>query len=94
MDLCLDWITSIKKVLTKEFQIQDLSVTTNFLRMQIKHDQKNRILWINQKAYTEGIILCFDMMNAKPLWMPLSEGIHLEKALDSYMAGNKFHQHY
>ena len=90
----LDQITSIKKVLAKEFQMQDLGAATTFLGMWIKHDQKNRLLRIDQKAYTEDILLCFDMINAKPLRTPLLEGIHLEKAPDNYMAGNKFRQHY
>ena len=59
--------------------------------MWIERDQKNRLLWIDQKAYTESIISYFDMMNVKPLWMPLPEGIHLKKAPDNYTAGNKFH---
>ena len=74
--------------------MRDLEAATTFLGMQIKCDQKNRILQINQKAYTEGIISRFDMMNTKPLQMPLPEGIHLEKAPDNYMAKDKFRQHY
>ena len=34
------------------------------------------------------------MMNMKPLWMPLPEGIHLEKAPNNYMAKDKFQTHY
>ena len=85
---------SIKKVFTKEFQMQNLGATTTFLGMWVEYDQKNKILQIDQKAYTEGIILHFDMMNAKPPQMPLLEGIHLEKAPDNYTDGNKFRQHY
>ena len=33
-------------------------------------------------------------MNVKPLQMPISEGIHLEKAPDNYTAKDKFYQHY
>ena len=62
--------------------------------MQIERDRKNRILWINQKAYTEGIVSRFDMMNVKPLRMPLPEGIHLEKAPDDYTAKDKFRTNY
>ena len=94
MSLCLDQITTIKKVLAKEFQMRDLEAATTFLGMWIECDRKNRLIQINEKAYTEGIILHFDMMNAKPLQMPLPEGIHLEKAPDSYTAGDKFRQHY
>ena len=72
----------------------DLGAATIFLGMRIEHDWKNRILWIYQKAYTEGIVSRFDMMNVKPLRIPLSEGIHLEKAPDDYMAKNKFRMHY
>ena len=74
--------------------MRDLRATTTFLGMRIEYDQKNKILQIDQKAYTEGIILHFDIMNAKPPQMPLLEGIHLEKAPDNYTAGDKFHQHY
>ena len=90
----LDRITSIKKVLAKEFQMRDLGAATTFLGMRIERDRKNRLLRIDQKAYTEGIVSRFDMMNAKPLRTPLPEGIHLEKAPDSYTAGDKFRQHY
>ena len=90
----LDRITSIKKVLTKEFQMQDLGAATTFLGMRIERDRKNRLLRLNQKTYTEGIVSRFDMMNAKPLRTPLPEGIHLEKTPDSYTAGDKFRQHY
>ena len=74
--------------------MRDLGAATTFLGMWIKYDQKNRILQIDQKAYTEGIVLHFDMMNAKPLQTPLLEGIHLEKAPDNYTAKDKFCQHY
>ena len=40
----LDRITSIKKVLTKQFQMRDLGAATTFLGMQIKRDWKIRIL--------------------------------------------------
>ena len=43
----LDQITSIKKVLAKQFQMRDLGATTTFLGMRIEHDQKNRILQID-----------------------------------------------
>ena len=94
MDLRLDRITSIKKILAKQFQMQDLGAATTFLGMQIECDRKNRILRIDQKAYTEGIVSCFDMMNAKPLQTPLLEGIHLEKAPDDYTAKDKFRMNY
>ena len=74
--------------------MQDLGAATTFLGMWIKHDQKNRPLRIDQKAYTEDILLRFDMINAKSLRTPLPEGIHLEKAPDNYTAGDKFRQHY
>ena len=90
----LDRITLIKKILVKQFQMQDLGAATTFLGMRIECDQKNRILWINQKAYTEGIVLRFDIMNAKPLQTPLLEGIHLEKASDDYTAKDKFQTNY
>ena len=90
----LDRITLIKKILAKQFQMRDLSAATTFWRMQIERDRKNRILRIDQKAYTEGIISRFDMMNAKPLRTPLPEGIHLEKAPDNYTAKDKFQMNY
>ena len=90
----LDQITSIKKILAKQFQMQDFSATTTFLGMQIEHDWKNRILRINQKAYTEGIVSRFDMMNTKPFRTPLPEGIHLEKAPNNYTAKDKFQMNY
>ena len=94
MGLRLDRITLIKKILAKQFQMRDLSAATTFLGMRIEHDQKNRILRIDQKAYTEGIVSRFNMMNAKPLWTPLPEGIHLEKAPDNYTAKDKFQTNY
>ena len=90
----LDQITSIKKILAKQFQMRDLGAATTFLGMQIECDRKNRILRIDQKAYTEGIVSQFDMMNVKPLWTPLPEGIHLEKAPDDYTAKDKFRTNY
>ena len=90
----LDRITSIKKILAKQFQMRDLGATTTFLGMRIERDQKNKILRVDQKAYTEGIVSRFDMMNAKPLRTPLLEGIHLEKAPDNYTAKDKFWTHY
>ena len=74
--------------------MQDLGAATTFLGMRIECDWKNRILQINQKAYMEGIVSCFDMMNAKPLRTPLLEGIHLEKAPDNYTVKDKSCQHY
>ena len=90
----LDRITLIKKILAKQFQMRDLGAATTFLGMWIKCDWKNKILRIDQKAYTEGIVSQFDMMNMKPLRTPLPEGIHLEKAPDNYTAKDKFRMHY
>ena len=90
----LDRITSIKKILAKQFQMRDLGAATTFLEMRIERDRKNRILRIDQKTYTEGIVPRFDMMNAKPLRTPLPEGIHLEKAPDDYTAKDKFRTNY
>lgn len=63
----LDHITSIKKILAKEFQMRDLGPTSTFLGMRIECDRKNKILRIDQRAYTEGIVSRFDIMNVKPL---------------------------
>ena len=52
----LNQIMLIKKILAKQFQMRDLGAATTFLGMRIERDWKNKILRINQKAYTEGIV--------------------------------------
>lgn len=49
--LVLDENANMKVIVSKNFEMKDLRVPNQILRMTIFKDKKNRKLWITQKFY-------------------------------------------
>ena len=60
-----------KKNIQKYWAITDHGAIGWFLGFQIKRDQKNKTLSINQHAYIKSLAEKFQLTNAKPVWMPI-----------------------
>ena len=62
------------KNIQKYWAITDHGAIGWFLGFQIKRDQKNKTLSINQHAYIESLAEKFQLTNAKPVQMPIEPG--------------------
>lgn len=49
--------------------------------MKIKHDRKNKRLWLSQEKYIERVLEKFNMKDAKPMSTPLSTHFKLSDKL-------------
>jgi hypothetical protein len=52
----MNTIKEVKKQLSSKFDMKYLSATNFILGMEIKRDQANRKLWLNQKKYIEKVL--------------------------------------
>jgi hypothetical protein len=57
----MDVIKEVKSQLSSKFDMKNLSVTNFILGMEIKRDNANRKLWLNQRKHVETILQRFNM---------------------------------
>ena len=60
----IDRVNSIKKTLSKRFEMKDLGEINYLLKIEIKRDRKNRKMTLSQHKYIEDLIQRFDMNDA------------------------------
>jgi hypothetical protein len=54
-------IQDVKNQLSSKFDMKDLGTADFILGMEIKRDQENKKLWLNQRKYVETILHRFNM---------------------------------
>lgn len=64
-------VQRFKNEIKKIYKITNLGNLHWFLRMKIKCDHVACIIFINQKAYIEGMATKFRLMTAKPVYIPM-----------------------
>jgi hypothetical protein len=57
--------------------MKDLVVANFILGMEIKRDQTNMKLWLNQRKYVKTILQRFNMQECKPVRVPIPVGVKL-----------------
>ena len=66
--------TFMKTAFMKKWECRDLGPISEYLRMDIRRDKKNRKLIINQINYAKKVVEHFGQQNAKPTYTPLPPG--------------------
>ena len=61
------YISELKELLSKEFEMKDLRYAKKILGMEIYRDRKVSKLWLTQKNYVKKDLKRFSMFNAKPV---------------------------
>ncbi|KAF2321259.1 hypothetical protein GH714_037815 [Hevea brasiliensis] len=62
----------MKKQLSDEFEMKDLSAAKKILRMEITRNKSIGKLFLSQQAYVEKVLKRFNMNNAKPMTIPFA----------------------
>ena len=75
-----DRVQELKAQLDREFEMKDLRPANKILRMQIYWDINNMKIWFSQKNYLKKI-LCFNMQNCKPTFIPLLVNFKLSSSM-------------
>lgn len=70
-------ILESKKILSKEFNMKDLSDFTKLLGMSIIKDRKNDSLALSQRDFLKKLVEKFAMRNVKPVTQPLANHFSL-----------------
>jgi ATP-binding cassette subfamily B (MDR/TAP) protein 1 len=65
-------ITTLKRLLSSEFEMRDLGAAKEILGMQITGDRKAGLLFLSQHAYIEKVLQRFNMHDAQPVSTPIS----------------------
>ena len=53
---CMKKIQDLKKRLSKQFSMKDLSEAKQLFGMQITRDKKKKMLWLSQKSFIKKIL--------------------------------------
>src|SRR5271154_2055570 len=72
-------VEDFKKEIGKRFTITDGGELQWFLGLEIKQNQAERTIALNQKAYIEAMAAKFGLSEAKPAYTPLEAGVVLTK---------------
>ena len=60
-------ITTVKKLLSSEFDMKDLGVAKKILGMEITRDRKYGLLFLSQHNYIKKVLHRFNMHDSKPV---------------------------
>jgi Reverse transcriptase (RNA-dependent DNA polymerase) len=74
-------IDTLKKKMSKSFDMKDMSQTRRILDIQIIHDRKTKKLWLSQEKYIERVLERFNMQGAKQVSCSLPSHLKLSKQL-------------
>ena len=67
-------LLELKQCFMKIWECRDLGDAQEFLHMHIKHDYGK--IYLDQTAYLQKVLQCFDLQNAKLVPTPLPEGYY------------------
>ena len=65
-------ITTLKKLLSSEFDMKNLSVAKKILGMEITRDRTSGLLFLSQRNYIKKVLHRFNMHDAKPASTPIA----------------------
>ena len=63
--------------LSSKFDMNDLDAANLILGMEIKRNNVDRNLWLNQRKYIETILHMFNMQECKPVKVPILVGVRI-----------------
>jgi hypothetical protein len=70
-------IKEVKKQLSSKFNMEDIGTMKFILGIEIKRDQANIKIWLNQKKYIETVLKRFNMQDYKHVKVPIPMGARL-----------------
>ena len=70
-------VNKLKILLSREFDMKDLSATKKILKIEIRRDKALRRLWLSQSGYIMKVLERFNMENAKRRSTPLANHFKL-----------------
>jgi hypothetical protein len=70
-------VNKLKILLSREFDMKDLSAIQKILGMEIRRDRDAKRLWLSQVDYVKKMLERFNVENAKPVSIPLANHFHL-----------------
>ena len=65
-------ITTLKKLLSSEFDMKDLGAAKKILDMEITRDKKSDLLFLSHHNYIKKILHRFNMLDSKPVSNPIA----------------------
>jgi hypothetical protein len=92
----IDAIDAVKKALAEEFSMKDVGELAYFLGIQVSRGRANKTITIRQDGYVNMILEKFQMLDAKPVSIPIPHGVKLveldtqeESSIDSKIYQSK-----
>jgi hypothetical protein len=70
-------IKDVKTQLSSKFDMKNIGATNFILGMEIKRDQENMKLYLNQRKYVEKVLQRFNMQECKLVKVPILVGVKL-----------------
>ena len=70
-------VNKLKILLSREFDMKDLSEAKKILGMEIRGERALGRLWLSQSGYVKKVLERFNMENAKPVSAPLANHFRL-----------------
>lgn len=74
---------TIKRCLSREFEISDQGAVKHFLGMRIDRDLKEKVMRISQRRYLESLLMRFQMQDCRPVSTPMEHRLKLPKGEES-----------
>ena len=65
-------ITTLKKLLSSEFEMKDLGAAKKILGMEITRDKNSSLLFLSQQSYIKKVLYRFHMHDAKSVSTPIA----------------------
>jgi hypothetical protein len=65
-------ITTLKRLLSSEFEMKELGAAKKILGMEITRDRKVGLLFLSQHAYIDKVLQRFNMHDAHPVSTPIA----------------------
>lgn len=90
----IDDLSSVKKELSKSFQMSDLGASTFYLGMSVTRDREAQVLSQSQETYIKKILRTKGMQDSKPASTLIEANNRLEKAESGYEATPEFRTRY
>ena len=72
-------ITTLKKLLSSEFEMKDLGAAKKILGMEITRDKNSSLLFLSQQSYIKKVLHHFNMHDAKSVSTPIGP-VRLEES--------------
>lgn len=88
----IEVINTVKKMLSREFEMLDMGKASSFLGMHIDQDIEKGTIVLSQSKYLERVLERFDMQNCKPKSTPMEKGLHLERVEENNCTNHPYHE--